>query len=133
MMPGMSSSANERVTPLQTVRNAWPWNTSEAHEEAEPCQSLREFGEYMATGGRGMAEDKLARIRAWLLWLRGQNLVLEFDPDLPPVPGVSPSGGFAYRPRTTNDDDLLIRVNGHTNLSEEGAMIWRWPPELPSL
>lgn len=42
-------------------------------------------------------------------------------------------GGFRYVPRTIEDDDLLIRVNEYTNLTDEGEMIWCWPPDIEEL
>jgi hypothetical protein len=56
--------------------------------------------------------------------------VVEFDPALPPSEGIS-EGGFAYRQRVESDGDLLIRVNQHTHLSDEGRKIWRLPDVMP--
>jgi hypothetical protein len=92
--------------------------------------SLRDHGEFMTTGGRGMSNDKLDRLRSWWRMLREGNLVLEFAPDIPPNPGVSPHGGFAYRERVSANNDLLIRVNEHTRLTEEGIAVWCWPTDL---
>lgn len=121
------------LTPRQRVNKAWPWKTSDAHGKSKAYQRLRDLGEYMATGGKGMNEDKLKRLKSWLTFLRENDYVLEFDPEIPPEPGVSPNGGFAYRKRRKSDGDLLIRVNRHTNLSEEGRMIWRFPPVDPPI
>jgi serine protease inhibitor len=119
-----------RLTPRQRANESWPWDTTNAHGKAVPYQRLRDHGEFMATGGRGMSEGKLKRLRNWWRKLREENLVVEFDSNIPPIPGVSPYGGFAYRERVSDDDDLLIRVNEHTRLTKEGEMIWCWPPDL---
>lgn len=118
------------LTPRQIVNKAWPWKTTNLHGKSKAFQRLRDHGEFMATGGRGMSEDKLVRLESWWTYLRENNLVLEFDPDLPAEPGVSPYGGFAYRKRRASDGELLIRANEHTDLSEEGMLIWCWPPHL---
>lgn len=120
-----------RLTPRQAVNKAWPWKTSVLHGKSTAYQRLRDLGEYMATGGIGMSDNKLDRLRKWLAFMREEELVLEFDPDLPPEPGLSPYGGFAYRQRRESDKDLLIRVNEHTNLTPQGRLIWRWPPVDP--
>lgn len=120
-----------KLTPRQTVNQAWPWKTTVLHGKSTAFQRLRDHGEYMATGGVGMSENKLERLRKWLTFLRENNVVLEFDPELPPEPGLSPHGGFAYRKRRKTDGDLLIRVNEYTDLSDQGAMIWRFPPVDP--
>jgi Fe2+ or Zn2+ uptake regulation protein len=56
--------------------------------------------------------------------------VVEFDPALPPCEDAS-VGGFAYRDRLESDGDLLIRVNEHTHLSDEGRKVWSMPKVLP--
>ncbi|KRD08604.1 hypothetical protein ASE48_08550 [Mycobacterium sp. Root265] len=117
------------LTPRQIVQKAWPWKTSDAHGKSKAYQHLRNHGEFMATGGRDMNEDKINRLKSWWQKLRDENVVLEFDPSIPPIPGVSPHGGFRYVPRLASDGDLLIRVNEHTDLSDEGEMIWCWPPD----
>ena len=119
------------LTPRQIVNKAWPFKTAAKHSKSKAYQRLRDLGEYMATGGRGMNEDKLQRLRSWLNHLIDNDLVVEFDPDLPPEPGVAPEGGWAYRKRRASDGDLVIRVNKHTDLTDEGRMIWRFPPKLP--
>ena len=116
------------LTPRQVMQKAWPWKTSAAHSKAKCFQRLRDLGEYMATGGEGMNDDKLKRLESWLRFMRENNYVLEFDPDLPPEVGVAPRGGFAYRQRVNSDgDDLLIRANEHTNLTPQGRRIWCFP------
>lgn len=120
-----------RLSTRQVVNKFWPWVTTRAHGKAVPYQRLRDHGEFIVTGGRGMNDDKLNRLRSWWRKLRDENLVVEFDPNLPPIPGVSPAGGFAYRQRVPEDLDLLIRVNEHTDLTESGRRIWCWPNHSP--
>ena len=74
-----------------------------------------------------MSQDKLKRLRAFYRQVRKDNVVLEYDPDLPPQPGFAIKGGFMFRLRQAQDGDLLIRVNQHTNLADEGQLIWRLP------
>ena len=128
-----------RMTTRQIVNEAWPWETTSLHGKSKAFQRLRDHGEFMATGGRGMNDDKMDRLRSWWRKLRDKNLVLEFDPNLPPKPGVSPHGGFAYRTRVPEDDDLLIRVNEFTKTDDQGRlsadaeMVWRWPRDIEDL
>ncbi|MGE2735034.1 hypothetical protein [Mycolicibacterium vaccae] len=117
------------LTPRQLVNRAWPWKTTNLHGKSKVYQRLRDHGEYIATRGLGMSEDKIRRLESWWRKLRDDNLVVEFDPNLPPEKGVSPHGGFAYRHRIPEDGDLIIRVNEYTALSEERAKIWRWPSD----
>ncbi len=76
-----------------------------------------------------MSFKKLSDLRGFLRRL--EDFVIEFNPDLPPSDGVG-IGGFAYRQRLESDGDLLIRVNEHTHLSEEGLKVWAMPKVLPA-
>ncbi|QIS16474.1 XRE family transcriptional regulator [Nocardia arthritidis] len=115
-------------TPRQTVGQHFPWKEVPRHfRESSPYKRMRDHGEWMATGGKGMQGYKLDRLRWWHRYLRENNVVLEFDPEIPAIDGVSPGGGFAYRPRQEEDGDLLIRVNGYTQMSPESYTIWVLP------
>jgi hypothetical protein len=115
------------LTPREAVLQHFPWSVPEAMGQSSPYRRLRDHGEYFATQGVGMDDDKLARLRRFYKKLLDENLVVEFDPDLAPTPGIAGTGGFAFRQRRKRDKDLLIRVNIHTHLTKEGRKIWRLP------
>lgn len=115
-------------TPRETALEHYPWKTGEKFHNASPNRRMRDHAEYVATGGRGMNEEKLRRLVWFYDFLERENVVVEFDPNIPPKPGVSSVGGFAYRPRRDSDGDLMIRVNEHTTLTEMGKKLWRMPP-----
>ena len=119
------------LTPRETVLQHFPWMVPTDMGQCSVFRRIRDHGEYVATGGAGMTDDKLSRLRSFYRRLRDENLVVEFDPNLPPEPGVSVAGGFAFRSRTPDDEDLLIRVNEHTHLTDEGRKIWRFPQVEP--
>jgi transcriptional regulator with XRE-family HTH domain len=116
------------LTPRQKALEHWPWMVPVRLSNQVPYKRLRDHGEYYATNGKGMSPEKLGLLRSFYQRLEG--LVVEFDPDLPPSEGAG-IGGFAYRERLESDGDLLIRVNEHTFLSEEGLKIWVRPKVLP--
>lgn len=120
------------LTPREYVlRKHFPWKISEQFSHAAPVLLIRDHGEYMATGGKGMPERKLKALRGFYRRLRESNTVVVFDPSIPPIIDVSAPGGFDYVPRTEEDGDLLIRVNEYTNLTDEGKRIWRFPKREP--
>lgn len=119
------------MTPRELVLKHFPWNVSAEQSQSSPYRRLRDHGEYVATGGKGMSEDKLDRLRAFYRKLREEDLVVEHDPTLPPEPGVSNKGGFAFRSRKPSDGDLMIRVNEYTDLTDYGRRIWRLPDAEP--
>ncbi len=119
------------MTPREIVLKAWPWNVSAEQTQASPYRRMRDHGEYIATGGKGMSADKLNRLRSFYRKLREEDSVVEFDPAIPPTPGVSNKGGWAFRQRLPEDGDLLIRVNEYTTLTDYGRRIWRFPEVEP--
>ncbi|QFG04648.1 immunity repressor [Mycobacterium phage Keziacharles14] len=121
-----------RMTPRDIVREAWPFETTNAHTKSQAYQRLRDHGEYQETGGKGMSANKIMRLRAWYRKLLAEDVVLEFDPNIPPGPGLA-GGGFRYIPRdiVTDGKELLIRVNEHTaHLDEKKRLIWSFPDDL---
>lgn len=120
-----------RMTPREQVLKNFPWHVSAEQAQSSPYRRMRDHGEYVATGGVGMSDDKLRRLRAFYDKLIDDNLVLEFDPAIPPKAGVTNKGGFAFRKRSPRDAGLMIRKNKHTTITEEGKRIWKIPPTLP--
>ncbi|QBP30552.1 immunity repressor [Mycobacterium phage Charm] len=124
-----------RMTPRDIVREAWPFKTTNEHRKSQQFQRLRDHGEFQETGGKGMSDNKMMRLRAWWRKLLAENVVLEFDPSIPPAPGLA-GGGFRYVPRDLDVDgpELLIRVNEHTApLDEKKKLIWSFPDDLEDL
>lgn len=118
-----------RLTPRELALEHFPWVLPVDVGQCSAVRRLRDHGEYVATGGIGMSEAKLSKVRHLYDWLRDR--VIEYDPAIPPEPGVSLAGGIAFRKRLPSDEDLLIRVNEYTHLSDQGRMIWRFPPVEP--
>lgn len=90
------------LTPRQEIQAAWPWITTAVHGKSKPYQRLRDHGEFVITKGKGMSDDKKSRLLAWWKMLRDADVVVEFDPDIPPARGwrAAVSGTFLGRPRT---------------------------------
>ncbi len=119
---------NGVLTPREQLLEAhFPWKVSGRHLRTSPYRQLRDHGEWYATGGRGMSAEKLYRVECLHRRLRDSNAVLEYDPELPSQPGFCIDGGFALRLRRFSDGGLMIRVNEHTVLTEQGREIWRLP------
>ncbi|ASR86173.1 immunity repressor [Mycobacterium phage BobSwaget] len=128
-----------RLTTRQIVQELWPFETTKMHGKSKAFQRLRDHGEYMRTlSFKGFSAEKKQRLIRWWKMLRDQNLVLEFDPAIEPYPGMA-GGGFRYVPREERDDDLLIRVNEHTKVEDDGKLdmraelLWKWPPNVEEL
>lgn len=115
-------------TARERVMEHFPWTVPSTMQRSAPHHRIRDHAEYRATSGEGMSRNKLYQLHLWYRRLRDEDIVLEFSPDIPPSE-FTKYGGFAYRPRTESDGNLIIRVNEHTMLTEEGAELWRMPDD----
>lgn len=102
----------------------------EPFQRASQDKRLRDHAEYAITGGTGMAQWKLNRLRRFYEKLRDDNTIVVFSTEIPPS-DYNKHGGYAYANRTECDDDYLVRFNGDVDLTEEQKMMWRFPPVWP--
>lgn len=121
------------LSTRQRVKKAMPFTSEGKFSRAYPLQMLRDHAEFVLEGRIDQWKAKrVERLRGFYKRLREENLVVEYDPDFPPNPGVSKPGGFDYRQREPRDGNLLIRVNEYTNPTEyEGKNVWQFPPQDP--
>lgn len=117
-------------TPREVVREHFPWRIPAALQNCSIHHRMADHAEFVATGGRGMSEDKLRRLAGFYQRLEAGDLVVEYDPEIPPS-DTARCGGWAYRNRVPDDGKLMIRVNNHTNITPQGAVIWRIPKRRP--
>jgi hypothetical protein len=111
----------------KTLEDHFPWNVPTAMQQQAPYKRMCDHAEWYVTDGYGMSDTKLKRVAGFHRMLREGNLVVEFDPELPPIPDVANKGGFAYRKRLKRDKGLMLRVNEYTRLTDVGWDMWRLP------
>lgn len=118
-------------TDRERARDIYPFLVpKEPFQHAAPDKWLRNHAEYMVSGGKGMSEEKLRRLRWFYNKLRRDNVVVIFGLDVPPSE-ENKHGGYAYVPRTEGDGDFLVRFNEDCPLNEEEKLLWRFPPVEP--
>lgn len=110
------------------LEDHFPWKVPAIFTQTSPYRRMRDHGRFAVNAGEGMGEEELQRLFKFHQKLRDENLVVEFDPNIPPDPGVSNKGGFSYRKRRKSDRGLMIRRNEFTTITEQGQDIWRLPP-----
>lgn len=117
-------------TPRELAKQTFPWSVPAQFQQTYLHKMMRNHAEFMATGGKGMADYKLNKLRAFYERLRRENVVVEFDPNITPSESVS-TGGWRLTPRLDSDGKLIIRENEHTHLTPVSRPFYRLPPELP--
>lgn len=123
------SSDGYSQTPRQRAMAAFPWTVAEEFKSSALHKRLRDHVEFMATGGKGMSQDKLNRLNRFYARLRDLNAVVEYHPSIPSSDEY-PTGGWALRDREQSDGDLIIRVNETATMTELSYRIFVFPPEL---
>lgn len=93
-------------------------------------QMLRDHLEYLVTGDADMPDWKRKKLRNFYRHLELNGLVVEYSPDIPSNEHAV-NGGFIYRERTAADENLILRKNRHTRLSEENKQHWMMPEQWP--
>src|SRR5690606_36885422 len=111
------------------LEDNYPWIVAGEHNQAYLYRLTRDRAEDVVTGGKGMPEKKLKRVRGFYKKLREKNFVVEYDPNIPP--GEFKTGGWAYRERVPADGELIIRVYDYTDINDENEYIWEFPDQEP--
>lgn len=128
-------NASGYQTRRDTVRDNMPWAWGELAEnavKATPYARLVDHVEYMVTGGEGMPTWKLERLRSWYYRLSRLDVVVEYDPNIPPLPGQE-HGHWRYAPRVPQDGDLILRRNKFTKLTRGMKEMFRFPERTPGV
>lgn len=119
------------------AKDSAPFPVPDKWNKASPAQRLRAHRRFVLfPDSHGLPEGDLKRLRNFYNKLRDKGLIVEFDPTIPPDPGVSSQGGFAYREREVRDRNLVLRLNDYTYTEEwyPGSSfyeVWSFPLEYP--
>lgn len=119
-------------TPVQLAHESIPrtWREAPARfRDANVYTMIRFHLEFVATG-KLTSESKRARLRRFYDRLEDYNVVVEFDPTIPPTLNME-TGGWRFPQRTEADGDLIVRLNKYTDIREEDLDLWRMPLERP--
>lgn len=133
------STNNFSKTPREVVWESFPWGVvGRRFSRSTLYLRLMDHGEFRATGGKGMSVDSLRRLRTFYKTLQEGDLVVVFDPSIPPGQVLTRGrrdtvGGFAYVPREDTDGHLIIRVNEFATMTPQAEVIWEFPPSWPDV
>ncbi|MFB7473186.1 hypothetical protein [Kitasatospora sp. NPDC056184] len=103
--------------PWETKRRQalkmFPCKVVSAQQRCAPFMRVRDYMVSVFAPGE-LSEDGEKRVEWFIRKLTDENVIVVFDPSIPPKPGISPAGGWDYCPREASDGDLIIRANEHT-------------------
>lgn len=84
-----------------------PWRVKRSHTYAFPAQMLRLLGRRQQ--GEVLPPVKGRMLDKWLRELAEADVVVCYDPEMPPNPASPKTGGFYYSRRRPEDGDAIIR------------------------
>lgn len=107
-----------------------PWKVHQAYANNSIYLGLRLLAHHNMRPGtlRGTSNTKLI---AFLRKLEQFDQVVDYDPDYPPVPGLSNTPGFAYVPRKPRDGDYAVRIREGMKITPLGRKMWKMPKTWP--
>lgn len=99
------------------------------------CRYLRMHARFVAGGREELNDQERSRLRGFYARLRRENLIVEFDPAIPPT-RYNVYGCYRFAPRTEDDrPNYLIRINEHTTITPRAERFgyWEFPVEEATL
>ncbi|AKK10420.1 helix-turn-helix domain-containing protein [Corynebacterium uterequi] len=118
------------VTPSKFVAENMPWDVPTEWRNATIHNSIRLMAFWNMDHEliKGEAVGKLSRFLNKLIVF---NQVVDFNLNYPPIKGLNSKPGFAYVPRTPEDEGMAIKIRPGIRLTAEGRKLWAMPKELP--
>jgi transcriptional regulator with XRE-family HTH domain len=113
-------------TLVERIKKSVPWQITGTQQKARPYREILYHLEYRETGGNGMSEEKLRRLRGFYRKLTDFSMVVRYDPKIPPRPGQK-FGLFEYVPREERDGDLILRIDKNTRVPDTDRAKWTLP------
>lgn len=96
------------TTTRPSHRHLIPWVVRSDHAHAKPVTMLRLLGR--RERGDELPLPKARMLDKWLRGMRDNELVVCYDPEMPPNPASPTVGGFYYSRRRKSDGDSLVRA-----------------------
>lgn len=119
------------VSSMTIISQHLPWDFDTApYQDNTLYQVFRMTAAYNLEGEKAFVSSpsSLRKVRSFVKRLTVYHQVIDYDPSYPAIPGVVNGPGFAYVPRTPEDEDYLMKIRPGVRVTNVGNRIWRLPP-----
>ena len=116
------------ISPTTTVLENLPWDVDPEFARNSTLIAFRLVGHNAVAPGKLTLESQ-ERANGLIRRLRQYDTVVDYNPSYPPVVGLTSLPGFAYLPRTEEDEDFIMKIRPGVRITPLGDKIWRLPPE----
>lgn len=115
---------------VSTVTENLPWKVDRRFYQNTAYQAMRLLGHYYLDpdGIKGSSRSKLL---SFLRKLEQFNLVIDYDPSYPAVPGLMNTPGFKYCSRESRDKSYVMKIKPDTRITRVGRYMWKMPTVWP--
>lgn len=115
--------------PITTITENLPWEVDGECFRNTIYISMRAYGHSVLTGRDSLEKDTVRRADTLVRRLQVFNQVIDYDPEYPPVPGLTNVNGFTYLPRTEADENFLMKIRPGVKITPLGEKLWRLPEQ----
>jgi len=114
------------TSPIGMVRDNMPWEVDPSFNRNATLVAFRLVG-HIALAPDKLTKDSVDRAKGLLKRLEQFNVVVDYDPAYPPIMGLTNTPGFAYVPRTDEDENFIMKIKPSVRVTPLGNKIWRIP------
>ncbi|WP_152680488.1 hypothetical protein [Corynebacterium aurimucosum] len=115
---------------MTIINDHLPWDihTSD-YQDNTLYQVFRMTATYNLEGEAAFTNSPSSRrkVRSFVKRLTVYQQVVDFNPEYPAIPGIVNGPGFAYVPRSSEDEDFIMKIRPGVRVSNVGNRIWRLP------
>lgn len=111
-------------TPRAIALEQFPWTVPAKYQDTGFYRRMADHTHYIVNGPGSLTAQRVRLLKSFYQRLRDNNVVVEYDPGIPPSPDCK-AGAWRYVVRKPSDGDLMIRVNEYTTVTDES--LWRIP------
>lgn len=115
-------------SPITTVQENLPWEVNPDFARNATFMAFRLIGHEAVAPGK-LTDESRERANGLIRRLRQFDVVVDYDPGYPPIVGLTNTPGFAYVPRTEQDEDFVMKIKPGVKVTPLGDRIWRMPPD----
>lgn len=111
------------------VTESLPWEVDSSFAKNYVYRMVRAYGRGRMEGNDALGNFTQKLYRNLVKTLTKHNIVVDYNPEYGPISGVTDIGGFAYLPRTAEDENFIFKVREGVRITELGDRIWRLPED----
>lgn len=118
------------VSSMTIINDHLPWDIDTSdYQDNTLYQVFRLTATYNLEGETAFTNSPSSRrkVRSFVKRLTVYQQVVDFNPEYPAIPGIVNGPGFSYVPRSSEDEDFIMKIRPGVRVSNVGNRIWRLP------